>query len=87
MGGYNAGLLSGSSYSVVESFVGSAFSSFAVTLTSISPTSGYNTGKLGITVKGGSFVLAGAVRLEKGGETTIDATSITYISSEELRGV
>jgi hypothetical protein len=69
-------------YSLREGFMPQAFPSLAVIVTSISPDSGFNTGRLNARISGSGFRSGAAVKLAATGEADIVATGVTVASTE-----
>jgi len=81
----NLGVQKSTAYTIWGGFIPTSFSPLPVLITSITPNSAYNTGKIKITKIAGTGFMPGAdVRLELTGEADIVATDVTLDASYEI---
>jgi len=85
LSGLNLGEGSSASYSMREGFLPAAFPTLAMLVTSITPSSGYNTGTINITNLAGSGFLPGStVTLSRTGESDVAATNVTVVNGTTI---
>ncbi|MFA5104604.1 MAG: IPT/TIG domain-containing protein [Candidatus Margulisiibacteriota bacterium] len=81
---YDLGEFLGSSYNIWQGFLSTSVSAQSVSITSISPDWGYNTGTLSVAISGSGFLSGAAATLTKTGETDLPATGVIVISTSEI---
>ena len=81
---YDLGEFTGPSYNIWQGFLSTSVSAQPVSVTSISPNWGYNTGTLSVSVSGSGFLRGATIALAKAGETDISADGVIVISTSEI---
>lgn len=79
-------LLTSSSYGLGEGFLRSAYftSIFAPLVVGITPNRGPNSGPIAVTITGANFQSGATTKLSMAGQSDIDGTSVTVVSSTEI---
>ncbi|MFH1683973.1 MAG: hypothetical protein ABIA67_03735 [Candidatus Margulisiibacteriota bacterium] len=83
--GFVVGHKTNTTYVMYEGFTPAAFPALAVLVTSITPSSGYNTGAIDIVdLAGAGFASGATVKFTKSGETDINAANVNVVSSQKI---
>lgn len=81
----SVGSISSTSYSIREGWLPTSFAPFAMLVTSIDPSEGYNTGAIDITdISGSGFASGASVSLTMTGESDIAATNVQVVSGTQI---